>query len=168
MLCLFPASILLTSCSKDGDEDNSEYLEFIYNGEKVSYDYCKFYENRESSGQDVFFVGGHYLNTDNQITINWDQNITKPQAGKTYDITTNESGVPNISIIYQVFYTNSTIYTSNHSVNKGTKIGEVTITKLTDDRMNGSFSCKMSKGEITNGTFNAEFTKHWYHWVDMY
>jgi hypothetical protein len=150
---------LFTSCSKgDGEDTEDEYLEFMYNGEKVSYSSSKFFDD----GGSVCFIGGQITSDNNQLLIYWNRTKERPQTGKTYDITADESGIPNIEVVYQNIYMK--FLTSNKSVWKNEKIGEITIAKRTDDRLRGTFKCKMDKGEITEGKFDADFTRHWYSW----
>jgi hypothetical protein len=152
---LICASVTLFSCSKDKDdedkksEDNAaSYIKFKYNGTAYNI-----------SGQLVYFTEPDknsytIMGIDmamNMLTIGVGHNI---EEGKTYDIKCGTpDGAPDISIAF----TGGLIGDMSFVGPDVEKIGELTITKKTDERLTGTFYCKMLKGDITEGSFSTQF-----------
>jgi hypothetical protein len=158
MLC---ASTFFASCSEKESEPPeppepavfNNYIEFKYNGKeyKIANDEnCIFTRHAE----DYHVITGSTASSRQAFTLTIWQQI---EPGESYDIYTSSPYVA-ASITF-LFTEGETLAEEGFAVTNITQvgvIGKLSITELTEERMSGTFSCKTTHGEITDGKFTVK------------
>jgi hypothetical protein len=104
--------------------------------------------------EEYYTVSGFTESTKTAFTMTVAQNIVE---GSSYDIYTSSIYVTSsIRILFTVGdeVAEESFWTDDMS--QVGIIGKLTVTELTDERLSGTFNCKMTGGEITNGKFSVK------------
>lgn len=161
-------AMLLVSCSKNGDDPSEEtkdpeqpvatyYFDFKYNGTAyiIAGDETCIFTRR---GEDYIVMTGSDAVKKTAITVS----ITlKAQSGVALDIYASSPYVtPNISILFTEGDTLAEENFHTDDITQAGKIGKLTFTEVTDERLTGTFSCRTTNGEITDGKFVVKAKKY--------
>jgi hypothetical protein len=151
------------SCTKDDknteiepeveEPDSSYFISFKYNG--TAYEirndtHCIFTRHAET----YYVVEGSDAEKEQALSISIAEKLEKNGSYDIYATLLYES-----SSIYILFSSGDGIAESGFATDNRTewgKIGELTVTELTDERMSGAFACRMKNGEITDGKFTVK------------
>ncbi|MDR0414357.1 MAG: hypothetical protein LBH84_02970 [Prevotellaceae bacterium] len=158
------ASCFVGGCAKDDDGGGGSdyYMQFKYNGKshKITSSVLAYYTTNEVEGEVVSYM---LVAEKESIGIRIDV-LRQVEAGKSYDIVTRTIDVlPNIRI--ELFSEEEFIDQSYQGYDsEPTKVGELTITKLTETVMEGKFSCETNDGKITDGKFRLRNGNDMYDW----
>ena len=159
---LFFATIFFVACDKndengtDGGDSKANYIRFKYGSTNYSIsgstgdaikDYLVFFMKKSETS---YIISGTEINTLHSLHINIEQAI---ESGKTYDINSSTTALSPIIITF----TGGMTLADQSAVSAiETKIGELTITEKTNQRLSGKFHCQMMQGNITDGEFSVK------------
>ena len=156
LLTVCMIAVVCTACSKDEDSssEGTYFVKFDYKGEHYIIN-----GDEETKGR-VYFnrldnsiaIVGFDLSGKN-LAILIEQDV---KAGIVYDIMGGDTSTqPAIVLTYASVLPSVADMTT---VGTGRKVGELSINKLTDKIINGTFHCTMISGEMSNGEFCAPFS----------
>ena len=129
--------------------DEDDYITFKYNDTeyKILTD-CNFSNSIDMS----YTISGRDETTDKLIIIDIDYTI---ESGHTYNI--YNSAPPYVTAAINIYFTVGEELNEQSYVNaKISEIGKLNITEKTNERLSGTFSCRMLNGEITDGRFSVK------------
>jgi hypothetical protein len=154
------------SCTKDDKNTEIEepeieepeatspyFISFKYNG--TAYEirndtHCIFTRHAET----YYVVEGSDTEKEQALSISIAEKLERNGSYDIYATILYES-----SSIYILFSSGDGIAESGYATDniaEWEKIGELTVTELTDERMSGTFACRMKNGEITDGKFTVK------------
>jgi hypothetical protein len=151
------AACFVGSCVKDDGGGGSDYyMQFKYNGKsyKITSSILAHYTRDEMFGA----VSYRLLAAKESISIQIDV-FHELEAGESYDILTPASVAIPPDILIVISSGGEDIDESYRDYDREgeKKVGELTITKLTEKVMEGKFFCKTNNGEITDGKFKLRY-----------
>jgi hypothetical protein len=133
---------------------HDNYIEFKYNGKdyQIANDVNCIYTRR---GDDYYIISGSTDSTRQAFTLVIGRSI---EQGVSYDIyaSTPPYVVAAIRILFTEGETLAEESWATEDMSQVGIIGKLSITELTDSRMTGTFSCKTTTGEITDGKFTVK------------
>ncbi len=148
ILLIFCFAVSFFACKKDDNSTKpSYYMNFTYNNKQYNIKDMVTFTNEDNA----YGIIGIDQNM-NMLTIS---SSLKLEKGKTYDILSGTTTIPPSTVIMltaDLIGDQSAVDAENP-----TKIGELIINELTSEIITGKFSCKMMKGNISNGDFSAKF-----------
>jgi hypothetical protein len=135
----------------DPEPVSPDFISFKYNGTA--------YEIR-GDGKCLFtsYEESHYVIScsdaimKNAITLSVERILKKDNTYNIY----NSSPPYLTSTIHILFSSGETIFDEGFTSDKIEKIGEISITDNTEERLSGTFFCKMTNGNITDGKFSVK------------
>jgi hypothetical protein len=163
-IALCASTALFVSCGSGEDPDPDpepepepptvyeNYIEFKFDGKDYQIandENCIFTRHAD----DYYVVSGSTASVKQAFTLTVGQTIAQ---GGSYDIYTAS---PYVSVSIGILFTEEgALSEANFAVQDMSQvgvIGKLTITELTDERLAGTFSCKTTSGEMTNGKFSV-------------
>jgi hypothetical protein len=131
----------------------NNYIEFKYNGKdyKIANDLNCIFTRR---GDDYYVISGSTESTKQAFGMNIGRNIAQ---GASYDIYASS---PYVAAAIRILFTEGdTLAEESFATDDMSQvgvIGKLSITELTDSRIAGTFSCKTTHGEMTDGKFTVK------------
>jgi len=129
--------------------DEDDYIMFKYNDTeyKILTD-CNFSNSFDMS----YTISGRDEATDKLIIIDIGYAIV---SGHTYKI--YNSAPPYVTSAINIYFTvEDEVNEQSYVADKISEIGKLNITEKTNERLSGTFSCRMLNGEITDGRFSVK------------
>ena len=138
----------LISCTKD-EPDGNNFIIFTYDDTeyKITGD-CDFRNVAELS----YVISGKDEASDRLFIMNINRTI---EANNTYDIY-NASPPYTTAIISIVFLNGEEFTEQSYTADNSNIIGKLTITEKTEERLSGTFFCRMLDGDFTDGQFSVK------------
>ena len=157
---MIPTVILWMSCSKNEPEPEPEpptvadnYITFKFDGREylIANDKNCIFSRRNER---YYTISGATESTKTAFTMTVGLKIEK---GASYDIYASSIYVTSsIRILFTVGNELTEESFGTDDMSQVGVIGRLTITELTDERLTGTFSCRMMGGEITDGRFTVK------------
>jgi hypothetical protein len=149
------AMLLITAgCDEKYGNKDEYFASFAYNGQsyRISNDHlCQYTYSEVFEGYPQYIILA--ADGENTFQINISQYL---ESGETYDILNSTNIEPaDINMVFTVDGIEDESYmTYDYSVEK---IGELKITALDKNKMEGTFYCKTQKGDLTSGKFYVRY-----------
>jgi hypothetical protein len=147
-----------------GDEDgggSSYYMQFKYNGKdyRIASSILAQYTRDEMFGSVSYILLAAKESISLQISV-----FHELEAGNSYDIICS-TPIYQPDITITISSNGKPVDDSYYSYeNVKEKIGELTITKITEKAMEGKFYCKTNEGEVTDGKFKLRYDNGMGNW----
>ena len=140
--------VIFISCTKD-EPDADSYIMFKYDDieYKITGD-CDFANSADMN----YVISGKEKESDKLFIMNIGYTIEK---GHAYDIY-NSSPPYESAAISILFIDGEEFAEQSYVADKVGIIGQLIITEKTDERLSGTFSCRMLNGELTDGKFSVK------------